>query len=821
MKLSETLKRDLKLSLKTIRYEFPRYLCFFVILFLLQGLFCSILTLYSNNDRTQMTYLESEYRTQSGSIYHLKLLGCSDTQRALLHNFDMDQDEDDKLFTLLGADVTQTEGGARRSDLYIQFEEDVEESYRRFVQRYSAALAETGQYVEAPTLLLSYRLERAGNRAVLILQLISVVVLGALAVWVFHTIMTNHYKFTYGVYLSFGADFLRLFRTAIWEMVWAALFTWLPAVLLSNLICWLLFSRSGLDFHPNLPACFGTLLISLLTVGIAVFASMKAVSRKPPVTHLVADDNSNLIRSPRRSKPLLGSTFPQDIGRLSFARFVKYTVRLLATTLSFAMLYVGMITLGNCYQRMLDVPRPLYRVDFAVPGNPGIYSPSQDKEEEEQDPALTDTADSTTTTVPAEEAPVPETAEDMEPDEEEAPIDYSAYGYTDELSALYQSLPHVGAILKDSTFPARGLRSHVRFDKSIANFGAGGVNVSKSDGDWRYQINVDYRSLDSEIIDAFRFLGYGIEGSLESVLNNSRTIAVTDGFMGAKRFDWEIGDVVYIARPVEPFEGLLLVEKEMILVTDPDQILMGYLNKGNFEYIAYTVGAIISNMPTDSNWALFLNADDYQTVTGYPPIYDRVEVFAKKGSTEEEEAELYEALRKSEFVYSDLRVTDLHTRLSLQIDRNKNYTGVYTLFAVILLLVSAMAWIVSQILFYQKRRGEFELYLAIGATQKGIYKFHLQDALLYMVASAGLFAILSPIASWIIHRVIGYLTILFGGEMLAAFELPLPAYLIGIFVSALCGFAGTMISYKLYARQSSPLRNSRAQTMISEDTSHE
>ena len=149
MKLLDSAKRDIKLSLKTIRFEFPRFLCFFVVLFLLQGLFCSILTLYFNNDRTQLDYMESEYRAPNGELYHLKLLGCTETQRAILHNFDMDQEEEKKIFTLLGADITQTADGSRRQfDLYIRFEGDVEESYQTFRARYSYALSEQGPYIE-------------------------------------------------------------------------------------------------------------------------------------------------------------------------------------------------------------------------------------------------------------------------------------------------------------------------------------------------------------------------------------------------------------------------------------------------------------------------------------------------------------------------------------------------------------------------------------------------------------------------------------------------------------------------------------------------
>lgn len=833
MKLSDTIKRDVKLSLKTIRYEFSRYLCFFMVLFLLQGLFCSILTLYANNDRTQLAYLESEYQTESGSLYHLKLLGCNETQRALLHNIDMDQEENEEIFTLLGADVTKTTDGAqRRYDLYIRFEGETEASYEAFVSRYRTALEEEGPYVEGQTLLLSYQLERAGDRAVLILQLTMVVVFGALAVWVLHSIMTNHYKFNYGVYMAFGANFLRLFRTAIWEMVWAALFTWLPAVGLANLFCWLIFRDAQLGFSVSVAGCLLTLLISLLTVGIAVFASIKTVSRKPPVRHLIADDNSNLIHSPRRSKQLIGTTFPGGLGWLSFGRYWKYGLRLLAMTLSFAMFFVGAITLGNCYQRMLDDPRPLYQVNFSVPDSSIQYDPSMDKEEENEETQDEDSSSdaieegSDGSDLPlTEEAPATDgTSADESEEEETPPVDYASYGYTDEVAKVFAEMPHLGAVYKESYYPARGIRSHVELEQDSVGWGVGGLSVggSRNTEKQRVVMNVNYQAMDEEVIEAFEFLGYGVKGDLYSVLTKENTIAVTEGFLGSSQFDWEIGDTVLVGIPTaETLEAIRRDEKEMMFVTDELQLLHFYYSAGEYNYYAFTVGAIVSDFPTDANWSIFFSSADYETVTGYAPVYEALEIYAEKGATEEEEEELYEYLRKAQFMYPNMSVTDLNTRDTRQIDENKNYTGVFTLFAAVLLAVSPMVWVFAQILFYHKRRDEFELYLSVGAPLQSIRDLMLQDALRYAGISAGFFLVLAPPVSWLVHRIIGNITVLLGGEMLASFKLPWGAYLIGALVSALCGLISTMIPYILYQKQDSPLRRSGAETSTKEDTVHE
>ena len=817
MKLSDAIKRDIVLSLKTIRFEFPRFLSFFAVLFLLQALFCSIFSLYANNDRTQLAYLQDQYRTQAGSVYHLKLLGCTADQRALLHNLDADQDDEDEIFALLGADVTEVEGGGqRRYDLYIQFQGNVENSYQLFRAKYQTAMEESGNYVEAKTLLLDYEMERATNRAILILQLVLVVGFGALAVWVLHTIMTNHYKFAYGIYMSFGANFVRLFRTAIWEMVWAALFTWLPAVIVANLLCWGIFSQTGLVYQINLPALIVTLFISLFTVGISVFASLKAVSRKAPVQLLRADDNSNLIHSPRRSQQLLGQTFPRDLGWLFLGRYWKYVTRLLVMTLSFAMIFVGGITLADCYDRMIHNPRPLYQVLFDIPDAWIEYDPSQD-----QDVPATEESDAPTT----EDAPLTDEEDESDESVEETPvIDYASMGYTEEVAKLFAQAPHLGVVYKESYYPARGIRSHVLANEKRVNLGAGGISVTPkgSSDKQRAMLNVNYQAMDEEVINAFNFLGYGIEGDLSSVLTQENTIAVTDGFLGATKFNWKVGDTIQIGLPTaETLAKIQAQEKQMIFVTDQTQLLTFYYNAGEYEYYTFTIGAIVSDFPTDENWSVFLSPSSYKQITGYAPIYETLAVYAKKGATEAEEQELYDYLRKAEFVYSNMSVIDLNTRDARQIEANKNYSGIFTMFAWVLLSISPMIWVFSQILFYYKRRQEFDLYLAIGSTMSALRKLMLQDAIRYASISAGLFLLLAPPVSLMVHRAIGFVTALIGGDMLASFKLPWFAYLAGAFICALCGFVSTMIPWFTYQKQDTPLRKGASENLPEEETVHE
>ena len=156
-----------------------------------------------------------------------------------------------------------------------------------------------------------------------------------------------------------------------------------------------------------------------------------------------------------------------------------------------------------------------------------------------------------------------------------------------------------------------------------------------------------------------------------------------------------------------------------------------------------------------------------------------------------------------------------------QIEANKNYSGIFTMFAWVLLTISPMIWVFSQILFYYKRRQEFDLYLAIGSTMSALRKLMLQDAIRYASISAGLFLLLAPPVSLMVHRAIGFVTALLGGDMLASFQLPWLAYLAGALISAACGFVSTMIPWFTYQKQDTPLRKGASENLPKEETVHE
>lgn len=757
MSFFEYLRKDLKLSAKTVKSEYPRYICFAVVLLLVSMLIFTVSTLNYNHQKTQRDYLESRYVTKSGDVYHFEMANLTEGQYLLVLQFAEEQVSNNKIFKIVEAKESPISGThERRYDLYILLLHNIDTSFDVFVDRYTEQLNEESKhYAINKTPLLDFEISVVQNTIIYILLLVLIVAAGATALWVLHSTMINHYKFAYGIYMTFGANFWRLFLTAMWEQFWILLITFLPSSLIGLLVSWIVFKQTGLAFTIYWLGFLWTFLLALLTVGIAVFVSIRATSAKTPAALIVAADNSNYIHSPRTSFDLIGAKFPDTIGRLTYRRYRKYIVRLMAGTLAFSMLFVAASTVAFCYDRVLALDEPEISVKFDIP-------------------VFIGEAGETTT-------------------------DYSSYGYDTEKSELFHQLDGIKTISKRAHHHASSVCSHVKIDRSIPHLFSGGVNIDGITGDDKCFLNVDYNALDEELIATFNTLGYEIEGSLESVIENEKTIAVTEGYLGAKRFDWKVGDTVRIADlPEEDLRDRLNGIAGTFLITDYDNLLSAWLRESAFSYTEYTVGAIISEIPTDQNWGIYFSAKDYKSVTGYEPTYNELEIYAADDATQEEISFIYNELREAADFYTNMMVTDLDTATAKTIQENKNYTSIITMVSVVLLSVCPLIWFFSQALFYQKRQGEVELFQAMGASTASIKRYLLGDAIRFALTGGLLFTVLAPLVSWGIHRLVGYIMIFAGGTMLASFQLPIIPYTAGILLNLICGFISVFAAMRGY-----------------------
>ena len=182
-----------------------------------------------------------------------------------------------------------------------------------------------------------------GRLADSVFETVVIIVAGAISAFMLlalFLIRTNHYKFKYGVYMSFGADFEKLFHTAAWELFSIALLTFIPSLIVAFLIQLLISAVLGgsVSFDPitliwAVVWLFGVILL-------AVWPSVKFLATRTPTSLIVAGDNSNYVSSPRLSFRIFRKSFPYHYELYGFWRFRRYYATLLLSSILFSSLFL-------------------------------------------------------------------------------------------------------------------------------------------------------------------------------------------------------------------------------------------------------------------------------------------------------------------------------------------------------------------------------------------------------------------------------------------------------------------------------------------------
>ena len=141
--------KSFSVASKTVKFNIKRYLCFFVMLFLIQTLFSSVLVLYTNNNSNQVEYLENTYD------YHLQLQNLNDVQYSYIVDRYNNQPEGEEFFEVVSGTRSEIAGISRyRYDLNIKFYGNVSSCYKVFGAKYYKSLESEGKFKEFVTPLL-------------------------------------------------------------------------------------------------------------------------------------------------------------------------------------------------------------------------------------------------------------------------------------------------------------------------------------------------------------------------------------------------------------------------------------------------------------------------------------------------------------------------------------------------------------------------------------------------------------------------------------------------------------------------------------------
>ena len=539
--IAQYLYKIIKLAYKNVLSNLSEYACFFAAVFIIQVFFTSLSMVLFNNDKTEWERICDEYS------YHAVLYNLNETQAIMLENGRRDglivSMQDDVYDIVRMVEHYDFFDDTYTYDMYFNYkgntDEQIETARERFDTRLLKELYALNDKNERPTLTHTPKLtfkssNMAYNRAFYAVAVILVAALSVFLLVMLYNIRINHYKFIYGIYMTFGADFRKLFETAFFEMLIISVITYIPAVGVSTLISYLIVHLHGLTYYFSFGAAALTTLYGLIVLLLSVAMPMKTVAVKPPMTLLVSQDNSNLVSSPRRSLNIFGTKFPFQYEVFTTWRFRKYNLRLLVSAILFTSLFICGLFLAQFIKIMQSEETPQFTIDLA-------------------------------------------------------PTNIS---YDDFMRDELYDIDGVTFVSKSNSTHAVTEVSHIRV-KAVNTLPNSGFVVPDNEEDKIYRMSgeLEYRTLDADVAAALEARGYDYDGDLYSPLKDDRYVVISDSILNTRRLDIKVGDTIDLAT-------LLRMRGPIDILASGKALLRQQLEQYEFEYHEFVVGAVIHDIPS-------------------------------------------------------------------------------------------------------------------------------------------------------------------------------------------------------------------------------
>lgn len=472
---------NISCAFRSVTRGIGEYLPFFAACFALQLIFCA-----------GMTYVDVRLATELREAYsaadcHVIVDGLTPEEMTAIENGRLwvaqHLSPDKRMYESYSFEQYKADGAARY-EMRILLDIDSRERADDFLSYYSIRGASSRTYyTERITAVEAAQARAAQDKTVFFAVSL---VFAAAALMILFNIRTNHYKFMYGVYMSFGAGFEKLFETASWELFMISVLTFLPAMAVGVGLDALIYLPRGAEFAFTGSTLALAVVFDLCAVFAATALPVLVLSKKTPVALLTAEDNSNLVSSPRRSAYIFGKRFPSTYELYGMFRFRRYFAGLLVGAVSFSTVFLCGIFLSD--RRAAVETAPAAQFTVSVPG--GI-------------------------------------------DE----IDL-------ELASGIENVDHVLWSVDSS---AAAMRSHVVLSPRAAGSRAF-TSVKAQDGENIATNSVKYSALDSALIDTVTSNGlWKVRGDLGAVLSDPYTVAVSEYIYNGRELNFEVGDTIKIA----------------------------------------------------------------------------------------------------------------------------------------------------------------------------------------------------------------------------------------------------------------------------------
>ena len=751
--------KNLRSAFRTVTFGRKEYACFFVALLLVQTGFWTLSLTTDADLASRRAQIADDYN------YHFEVVGLDNGQMTTMNNaFKIELDTADDRFDTIT--MRQEADGSYTFRIKALDGLDPSHAYNHTVNMLNkngikgwsintSPLYEYESTYRTPLLAAFWGIAAGW----LLLGLVTVIVL--------YLIRLDHFRFTYGIYMTCGADYPMLYGTAAGEMTAVSALTFIPAGLLGWGLTALLYAPRGvpLSFTVRTGVCVPLLCLAvvLLSVGIP----MRKLSRQPPVQLLAAGDNAGQVTSPRRSFKLFSAAFPSKYELATMWRMRKYYIRLLISAVLFAAMFVSGLYIAGMTRDMTAQPAYEYTVTFA-----GGYGWDEDGEYLGLDLS----------------------------DEELEIIRTDADYFLPALNEI-EGVDYVGWKAAQT---GGWYNSHLLLMPGQSGGGAKGMTVvsneRKSDGYTTAIRDYEYTAVDKAWLDMLLENDLcTVEGDPYKVLTDPHAVIMSEDVYNKTAFNFRVGDRVTVAKWLK-FKGVI----DPNLVMHPQELLRQQIAKSEFKYHEFTVCAVLHGLPAEANITFGVSYDTYEELTGDPALRNTFMVYMENGASDETVRAADGDIRRTVAEMGDWRVSRTGNFFRSRIKAERNGAGLAITLGTLLLIVSPLVWLFSQIMFYRRRRGEFDLLHALGAPDGTLPKLFRQTGGILSGLAFLVTILLSCLCNWAVYTVV---TVLLPKLHLTEavsydYRLSLPALAACVAVSVICGFMSCEIPYRLIRRQS-------------------
>ena len=263
------LKRNLARSYKSIRFNWKQYASFFAAIFLMQTFFW-LLMLTQDAQAAQL-----RVNAEENYDYHVAVSGLTQDQAVQLQNGAFVVFLSDQLYEIVRVEALDNAYGGASYTVYCRITaQPLEEKLNTFQRKYVNPILEHASNAalirvdNSPLLTVDEDIAEQRTPYVVITAVFALVAI--LVLMLLYNIRINHYKFLYGIYMSFGADFKKLLYTAAWELITVSLLTLGPALVFAAVVRLVLCLALGGRFAISLWTIPIVFVLNLIVIFAAV-----------------------------------------------------------------------------------------------------------------------------------------------------------------------------------------------------------------------------------------------------------------------------------------------------------------------------------------------------------------------------------------------------------------------------------------------------------------------------------------------------------------------------------------------------------------------